>query len=163
MFKVGILTISDKASKNERVDESGKVIKEIVESVGYDVNYYNIIPDEIEDIKAELIKCSDELKCDLLLTTGGTGFSKRDVTPEATLQVMTRNAFGISEAIRAYSMTITKRAMLSRAVSVIRNDTLIINLPGSPKAVKESLKYIINELDHGLKILKGLDSECARK
>ncbi|WP_055078960.1 MogA/MoaB family molybdenum cofactor biosynthesis protein [Lagierella massiliensis] len=163
MFKVGILTISDKASKNERVDESGKVIKEIVESVGYDVNYYNIIPDEIEDIKAELIKCSDELKCDLLLTTGGTGFSKRDVTPEATLQVMTRNAFGISEAIRAYSMTITKRAMLSRAVSVIRNDTLIINLPGSPKAVKESLEYIINELDHGLKILKGLDSECARK
>ena len=163
MFKVGILTISDKASKNERVDESGKVIKEIVESVGYDVNYYNIIPDEVEDIKAELTKCSDELKCDLLLTTGGTGFSKRDVTPEATLQVMTRNAFGISEAIRAYSMTITKRAMLSRAVSVIRNDTLIINLPGSPKAVKESLKYIINELDHGLKILKGLDSECARK
>lgn len=163
MFKVGVLTISDKASKNERVDESGKVIKEIVESVGYDVNYYNIIPDEIEDIKAELIKCSDELKCDLLLTTGGTGFSKRDVTPEATLQVMTRNAFGISEAIRAYSMTITKRAMLSRAVSVIRNDTLIINLPGSPKAVKESLEYIINELDHGLKILKGLDSECARK
>lgn len=163
MFKVGILTISDKASKNERVDESGKVIKEIVEGVGYDVNYYNIIPDEIEDIKAELIKCSDELKCDLLLTTGGTGFSKRDVTPEATLQVMTRNAFGISEAIRAYSMTITKRAMLSRAVSVIRNDTLIINLPGSPKAVKESLEYIINELDHGLKILKGLDSECARK
>lgn len=163
MFKVGILTISDKASKNERVDESGKVIKEIVESVGYDVNYYNIIPDEIEDIKAELIKCSDELKCDLLLTTGGTGFSKRDVTPEATLQVMTRNAFGISEAIRAYSMTITKRAMLSRAVSVIRNDTLIINLPGSPKAVKESLEYIINELDHGIKILKGIDSECARK
>ena len=163
MFEVGVLTISDKASKNERVDESGKVIKEIVESVGYDVNYYNIIPDEIEDIKAELIKCSDELKCDLLLTTGGTGFSKRDVTPEATLQVMTRNAFGISEAIRAYSMTITKRAMLSRAVSVIRNDTLIINLPGSPKAVKESLEYIINELDHGLKILKGLDSECARK
>ena len=163
MFKVGILTISDKASKNERVDESGKVIKEIVEGVGYDVNYYNIIPDEVEDIKAELIKCSDELKCDLLLTTGGTGFSKRDVTPEATLQVMPRNAFGISEAIRAYSMTITKRAMLSRAVSVIRNDTLIINLPGSPKAVKESLEYIINELDHGLKILKGLDSECARK
>lgn len=163
MFKVGILTISDKASKNERVDESGKVIKEIVEGVGYDVNYYNIIPDEIEDIKAELIKCSDELKCDLLLTTGGTGFSKRDVTPEATLQVMTRNAFGISEAIRAYSMTITKRAMLSRAVSVIRNDTLIINLPGSPKAVKESLEYIINELDHGIKILKGIDSECARK
>lgn len=163
MFKVGILTISDKASKNERVDESGKVIKEIVEGVGYDVNYYNIIPDEVEDIKAELIKCSDELKCDLLLTTGGTGFSKRDVTPEATLQVMTRNAFGISEAIRAYSMTITKRAMLSRAVSVIRNDTLIINLPGSPKAVKESLEYIINELDHGIKILKGIDSECARK
>ena len=163
MFKVGVLTISDKASRNERVDESGKVIKEIVESFGYEVDYYNIIPDEIKDIKEELIKSSDELKCDLVLTTGGTGFSKRDVTPEATLEVMTRNAFGISEAIRAYSMTITKRAMLSRAVSVIRNETLIVNLPGSPKAVKESLEYIIKDLDHGLKILKGVDSECARK
>lgn len=163
MFKVGVLTISDKASKNERVDESGKVIKEIVENFGYEVSYYNIVPDELEDIKSELIKSSDELNCDLVLTTGGTGFSKRDVTPEATLEVMTRNAFGISEAIRAYSMTITKRAMLSRAVSVIRNETLIVNLPGSPKAVKESLEYIINDLDHGLKILKGVDSECARK
>lgn len=163
MFKVGVLTISDKASRNERVDESGKVIKEIVENFGYEVSYYNIIPDEVEDIKSELIKSSDELNCDLVLTTGGTGFSKRDVTPEATLEVMTRNAFGISEAIRAYSMTITKRAMLSRAVSVIRNETLIVNLPGSPKAVKESLEYIINHLDHGLKILKGVDSECARK
>ena len=163
MFKVGVLTISDKASKNERVDESGKVIKEIVENFGYEVSYYNIIPDEVEDIKSELIKSSDELNCDLVLTTGGTGFSKRDVTPEATLEVMTRNAFGISEAIRAYSMTITKRAMLSRAVSVIRNETLIVNLPGSPKAVKESLEYIINDLDHGLKILKGVDSECGRK
>lgn len=163
MFKVGVLTISDKASKNERVDESGKVIKEIVENFGYEVSYYNIIPDEVEDIKSELIKSSDELNCDLVLTTGGTGFSKRDVTPEATLDVMTRNAFGISEAIRAYSMTITKRAMLSRAVSVIRNETLIVNLPGSPKAVKESLEYIINDLDHGLKILKGVDSECGRK
>ncbi|WP_237036568.1 MogA/MoaB family molybdenum cofactor biosynthesis protein [Mediannikoviicoccus vaginalis] len=163
MFKVGVLTISDKASRNERVDESGKAIKDIVEDFGYEVNYYNIIPDEVEDIKKELIKCSDELKCDLVLTTGGTGFSKRDVTPEATLEVMTRNAFGISEAIRAFSMTITKRAMLSRAVSVIRNETLIVNLPGSPKAVKESLEYVINDLDHGLKILKGVDSECARK
>lgn len=163
MFKVGVLTISDKASRNERVDESGKAIKEIVENFGYEVSYYNIIPDEVEDIKSELIKSSDELNCDLVLTTGGTGFSKRDVTPEATLEVMTRNAFGISEAIRAYSMTITKRAMLSRAVSVIRNETLIVNLPGSPKAVKESLEYIINDLDHGLKILKGVDSECARK
>ena len=163
MFKVGVLTISDKASRNERVDESGKAIKEIVENFGYEVSYYNIIPDEVEDIKSELIKSSDKLNCDLVLTTGGTGFSKRDVTPEATLDVMTRNAFGISEAIRAYSMTITKRAMLSRAVSVIRNETLIVNLPGSPKAVKESLEYIINDLDHGLKILKGVDSECGRK
>lgn len=163
MFKVGVLTISDKASRNERVDESGKAIKEIVENFGYEVSYYNIIPDEVEDIKSELIKSSDKLNCDLVLTTGGTGFSKRDVTPEATLEVMTRNAFGISEAIRAYSMTITKRAMLSRAVSVIRNETLIVNLPGSPKAVKESLEYIISDLDHGLKILKGVDSECARK
>ena len=105
---------------------------------------------------------SDDLKLDLILTTGGTGFSKRDVTPEATRNVVTKLTPGISEAIRYYSLSITKRAMLSRAISGIRNETLIVNLPGSPKAVRESLDYIIDVLDHGLEILKNKTNECAR-
>ena len=112
--------------------------------------------------RQELVRLSDELHCDLVLTTGGTGFSTRDVTPEATMQVAERNAPGIAEAIRAYSMTITRRAMLSRGVSVIRGKTLIINLPGSPKAVEESLGYILDTLTHGLNILLGREGECAR-
>ncbi|WP_099203620.1 molybdopterin adenylyltransferase [Miniphocaeibacter massiliensis] len=162
MFNVGILTISDKGSKEERKDLSGKVIEEILIKNNYSILEYNIIPDEQDIIEKELIKLSDEKKVDLILTTGGTGFSKRDVTPEATINVATKLVPGIAEAMRAYSLNITKRAMLSRAASVIRNNTLIINLPGSPKAVTESLEYIITELDHGLKILTGKDSECAR-
>ena len=162
MFNVAILTISDKGSKGEREDLSGKAIKDILIKNNYSVAEYNIIPDEQDLIEKELIRLSDVAKVDLVLTTGGTGFSKRDVTPEATLKVATKLVPGISEAIRAYSLSITKRAMLSRAASAIRNDTLIVNLPGSPKAVTESLEYIIEELDHGLKTLTGKDSECAR-
>ena len=121
------------------------------------------LPDEGEALKAELIRLSDQVQCDLVLTTGGTGFSRRDVTPEATMAVAERNAPGIAEAIRAYSMTVTKRAMLSRGVSVIRGGTLIINLPGSPKAVRESLEYVLDTLPHGLDILSGRGGECARK
>ena len=162
MFTVGIITLSDKGSRGERVDESGRVIEEIMKDAGYEVKYKEIIPDDLKLIEEKLIKYSDEYKVDLILTTGGTGFSPRDVTPEATENVATRKVPGIAEAMRAYSLAITKRAMLSRAASVIRNDTLIINLPGSPKAVKETLGYILQELDHGLKILKNLDGECAR-
>ncbi len=162
MYSVGIITASDKGSKGERVDKSGDVIREIVEASGYEVNRYVVVPDEIEVLKKELTYMSDELKLNLIVTTGGTGFSKRDVTPEATKEIIEREVPGISEAIRAYSLTITKRAMLSRGVSGIRGNTLIVNLPGSPKAVRESLEYIITELEHGIKILIGEDSECAR-
>ena len=163
MFTVGIITSSDKGSKGERVDVSGQTIKDIVEAKGYTVLRQIIVPDEEEDLMREMIYMADELKVDLLLTTGGTGFSKRDITPEASLKVFTRNANGIAEAIRYNSLSITPRAMLSRAVSGIRNDTLIINMPGSPKAVKESLDYALDSIHHGLEILKGKTSECARK
>lgn len=162
MFTAGIITLSDKGSRGERVDESGRVIEEMIQEAGYEVKHKEIIPDDLNLIEEKLIEYSDVHQVDLILTTGGTGFSPRDVTPEATEKVATRRVPGIAEAMRAYSMTITKRAMLSRAASVIRNNTLIINLPGSPKAVKEILGYILPELDHGLKILKNLDGECAR-
>ncbi len=163
MFKVGIITASDKGYLGEREDESGKVIEKIVTSKGYGVEKYIVLPDREDALLNEMVYMSDELNIDLILTTGGTGFSERDVTPEATSKAITKLAPGISEAMRYYSLSITKRAMLSRGISGIRNKTLIINLPGSPKAVKESLEYIIDTLHHGLEILKGLTSECARK
>lgn len=163
MYRAGIVTLSDKGAAGEREDVSGAVIKEMLEAAGFKVESCRLLADEKEELKAELIRLSDEVKCDLVLTTGGTGFSPRDVTPEATLSVAHRDAPGIAEAIRAYSMTVTKRAMLSRGASVIRNDTLIINLPGSPKAVRESLEYILDTLPHGLDILSGRDGECAGK
>lgn len=163
MFSVFVITISDKGYSKERIDTSGEVILEILKEKGYNILDKIIIPDEQEIIEEKLKYASDVLNANLILTTGGTGFSKRDVTPEATLNVATKNAFGISDAIRQYSLSITKRAMLSRAVSVIRNDSLIINLPGSPKAVSESLLYIIDSVEHGLEILLGKSFECARK
>lgn len=163
MFKVGIVTLSDKGYLGEREDLSGKKIEELLPKEDFGVISYRILPDEQEKIEQELIRLADEERCDLVLTTGGTGCSMRDVTPEATKRVADREVPGIAEAIRSYSMTITKRAMLSRAVSVIRGKTLIINLPGSPKAVEESLTYILDPLTHGLNILLGKDGECARK
>lgn len=163
MFAAYIITVSDKGSTGERFDESGKLIEDILVENGYSVIDKVIIPDEQNLIEERLKYASDVLRADLILTTGGTGFSKRDVTPEATIRVATKSAFGICDAIRQYSLTITKKAMLSRAVSVIRNDSLIINLPGSPKAVKESLEYILSPLQHGLEILLGKASECAGK
>ena len=163
MFKVGIITASDKGSKGEREDISGKTIKEIMSSRDYKVVEWKILPDEREKISKELINMCDNLCLNLVLTTGGTGFSPRDWTPEATLDVIDRQAPGISEAMRYYSLQITPKAMLSRGVSGIRGETLIINLPGSPKAVKENLGFILPALKHGLEILKGLTGECARK
>lgn len=163
MFTVGIITSSDKGAKGERIDVSGQTIRDMVVSKGYTVVRQVIVSDEEEKLIEEMIYMADELEVDLILTTGGTGFSKRDVTPEATLKVLTKNANGIAEAIRYYSLSITPRAMLSRAVSGIRNDTLIVNMPGSPKAVKESLNYALDSIHHGLEILKGVTSECARK
>ncbi len=162
MFRVGIITSSDKGSKGQREDISGKVIYDIVSDKGYKVVKQIIVPDEEEELIKEMMYMADDLKVDLILTTGGTGFSKRDVTPEATMKVLTRLANGIAEAIRYNSLSITPRAMLSRAVSGIRNDTLIVNMPGSPKAVKESLDYALDSINHGLEILTGKANECAR-
>lgn len=161
-FQAAVITLSDKGAKGEREDKSGPILASILEEQGYEVVESLLLPDEQSRIEKELIRLSDGRQVDLILTTGGTGLSLRDVTPEATMAVATRNVPGIAEAIRAYSMGITKRAMLSRGVSVLRNSTLIINLPGSPKAVKESMDIILSELEHGLKILKGSASECAR-
>ena len=163
MYRAGIVTLSVKGAAGEREDKSGAVIREILEAAGYEVAAQSLLPDEGEALKKELIRLSDQVQCDLVLTTGGTGFSRRDVTPEATMAVAERNAPGIAEAIRACSMTVTKRAMLSRGVSVIRGGTLIINLPGSPKAVRESLEYVLDTLPHGLDILSGRGGECARR
>lgn len=162
VYTVGIITASDKGSKGEREDVSGAVMQEILKENGYDVKEYRIIADEQALLEEAMKEMADEKKVNLILTTGGTGFSMRDRTPEATLAVCDRLAPGIPEAMRAYSMQITNRAMLSRAVAGIRNQTLIINMPGSPKAVKESLECILDALSHGLAILAGDTGECAR-
>ena len=161
-YRVWIITSSDKGFKGEREDLSGPVIRELAASVGYEVAGYTLLPDEQAELENEMRRICDQGLAELILTTGGTGFAKRDRVPEATLAVAERLVPGISEAIRAYSMTITKRAMLSRAVSAIRGSTLIVNLPGSPKAVQESLEYIKNELHHGLDILCGRDGDCGK-
>lgn len=161
-FKTAVLTLSDKGAAGEREDKGGPLIREIIEKENYLVIDQRVLPDEQKTIEETLIHLCDRLKVDLILTTGGTGFSLRDRTPEATMAVADRMAPGIAEAIRAYSMQITNRAMLSRGVSALRGQTLIINLPGSPKAVKESLDCILPALPHGLEILKGSASECAR-
>ena len=158
-----VITLSDKGAAGLREDKSGPIIVDELKREGYEIIETLILPDELSLIKKNLIRLSDQRQVNLIITTGGTGFSERDCTPEATMAVATRNAPGIAEAIRAGSMQITRRAMLSREASVIRNKTLIVNLPGSPKAVKESLGFVIDQLEHGIRILTGRDSECARK
>ena len=162
MIKVGILTISDKGSRGEREDLSGKVIEEVVKKINGEVKYYQIIPDEKNIIQEELIKAVDKLHLDLILTTGGTGLAKRDVTPDATLEVIEKEVSGISEIIRSESFKKTNRAILSRGVAGIRKESLIINLPGSPKGVRESLEIVLEALPHGIEILKGQATECGR-
>lgn len=161
-FTAAIITVSDKGALGKRVDESGPLIEEMLKDAGYDVKETLIIPDEKSQISQSLIRLSDQRQINLILTTGGTGFSPRDVTPEATVAVCERMADGISEAIRMNSMQYTKRAMLSRAKSGIRGKSLIVNLPGSPKAVKETLEFLIPNVKHGIEILTGNASECAR-
>lgn len=163
MKRAAIITLSDSGYRGEREDKSGPVIREILEKEGYEITFTELLPDDRAMIAGKLQEIADSGSTDLILTTGGTGFSQRDVTPEATEEVIERRVPGIPEAMRAYSMTITKRAMLSRATAGIRGTTLIINLPGSPKAVRESLEYIIEALGHGLEILSGEASDCAAK
>ncbi|MDY5021839.1 MAG: MogA/MoaB family molybdenum cofactor biosynthesis protein [Blautia sp.] len=163
MKRTAIITSSDSGYAGEREDLSGPVIKEIAEKAGYQVVSMDLLPDDRTMLSERMKEIADNNMAELILTTGGTGFSPRDVMPEATEDIIERRVPGIPEAMRAYSMTITKRAMLSRASAGIRKKTLIINLPGSPKAVRESLEYIIDALDHGIEIMTGEAGNCARK
>ena len=166
-YKVGIITLSDKGSRGEREDKSGPAICEMLEAWNnkegrkiYEIESEVLLPDDQILLEGVLMGMADEEGMDLILTTGGTGFSPRDITPEATYAVATKNAPGIAEYMRAKSFEITPKAMLSRGASVIRNSTLIINLPGSPKAVRENLSFILPALEHGLDILLERDGEC---
>jgi molybdenum cofactor synthesis domain-containing protein len=162
-YQVGIITASDKGYAGERKDLSGPAIQEILEgNKAFKVIRSTILPDDKDMLAAMMRKMIDEEQLDLILTTGGTGFSKRDVTPEATLEVIERRTPGIPEAMRSYSLGITPRAMLSRAEAGIRGNALIVNMPGSPKSVKETLGYILPSIEHGLDILQGNDADCAR-
>lgn len=161
-MRAAVMTLSDKGFRGERIDTSGPRAVELLQQAGYEIVETVLLPDEPKLIEKELKRLADQRQVDLIITTGGTGMSIRDCTPEATLAVATRNVPGIAEAIRAGSMQITKRAMLGRGASVLRNNTLIVNLPGSKKAVEESLELVLPELEHGLKILKGSASECGR-
>jgi len=162
MFTVGILTISDRGSRGEREDLSGPVIRELVSKVGGEVRQYDIVPDEKEIIAQRLKEWADVLRLDLVLTTGGTGLTPRDVTPEATREVIERPAPGFSEAMRQEGLKKTPLSMLSRGISGVRARTLIINLPGSPRGVRESLEVILPALPHAIETLRGEAAECAR-
>lgn len=161
-MKAAIITVSDKGSRGEREDLTGKVLKEMLIKEDYEICHYSIVPDEMDKISNEIVNCCYELDIDLLLTNGGTGFARRDVTPEATLKVIDRQVPGIPEVMRMESLKITPRAILTRGVAGIRGNTLIINLPGSPKGASENLQIVLPALKHGIEILKGEASECAR-
>ena len=163
MYNAAVITISDKGYRGERVDTSGPNLVEILKSRGFDVDYTSIIPDDKEMIKEELVKCADELKIALVLTTGGTGFSPRDITPEATMEVVERPTPGIPEAMRYESLKITPKGCLSRSAAGIRGRSLIINLPGSKKASQENILAVIDAVAHGLDMLYSEGSaDCAK-
>ncbi len=162
MMKVGVITISDKGYRGEREDTSGLVIQEMVKELDAEVAFSTVIPDEEDEIKKVLIRGADEMKLDLILTTGGTGVSPRDVTPEATLEVIEREVPGFAEAMRMEGLKKTPHAMISRAVCGVRGRTLIVNLPGSPKAVREGLEVIFPALPHAIAKIQGDPSECGR-
>lgn len=160
-YKAAVITMSDKGSRGMREDTAGDAVVKILEDNGWLVQYRNMIPDDFDLIQQELIKCADELKVTLTVTTGGTGFSMRDVTPEATLKVIDREVRGIPEAMRAESMKITPMGMLSRAAAGLRKQTLIVNLPGSKKAASECLEAVIKPIRHGVDVLLGESKDCA--
>ena len=162
-WQAAVITLSDKGAAGLREDKSGPVIARRLRENGYDVVEQLLLADEPEPLKEQLTRLADQRQLDLILTTGGTGFGPRDTTPEAVLAVSHRNAPGIAEAIRAASMTITPRAMLSRGVSVIRGKTLIVTLPGSPKACAESMDAFLDVIPHGLELLRGTAADCARR
>ena len=154
-YTVAVITVSDRCSRGEQEDTSGPAVAQLAEEAGFQVIYTGLVPDRRESIEAELIKCADQLRADLILSTGGTGFSKRDLTPEATLAVIDRETPFIPQAMLYYSLQITPRAMLSRMAAGIRGDSLIVNLPGSKKAATENLSAIIGTMDHALQMLHG--------
>jgi molybdenum cofactor synthesis domain-containing protein len=161
MTTVGILTLSDKGARGEREDLSGVEIKRLVSEIPAEVKAYEVIPDEKYLIKDKLIEYADELGLDIIITTGGTGVSPRDVTPDATLEVIDKEIPGMAEVMRFESLKKTPRAMISRAVVGLRGRTLIINLPGSPKGVRENLSAILPAISHAVEKIKGDPSECA--
>lgn len=160
MFTARVITVSDRSYRGERPDEAGPAVRSMLEQAGYAVQAVEIVPDEQMQIEAALLEA---VACDVALavTTGGTGFAPRDVTPEATAAVCQRMAPGIGEAMRSASLRITPRAMLSRATAGIRERTLIVNLPGSPKAAQENLTAVLSALEHGLTMLRGAPMNCA--
>ena len=162
-FTAAVITVSDKGAAGLREDTSGPALTEALTAAGFDVTHRCVVPDEAERIKAELLRCSDELDICLVLTTGGTGFAPRDVTPEVTLAVVERPTPGIPEAMRAASMRITPRGMLSRAAAGIRRETLIVNVPGSKKAALECLEAVLPALWHAAEMLRGTKNECAAR
>ena len=162
MFKAAVLTVSDRCSRGERLDEGGPLVAELLKNAGYEVIQTMIVPDERGRIEAALRQWCDREPVDLIVTTGGTGFAPRDVTPEATIAVCDRLTPGIPEAMRYASLQVTNRAMLSRAAAGIRKGTLIINLPGSPKAARENLEAVLPALAHGLEMLSGRPADCAK-
>jgi molybdopterin adenylyltransferase len=163
MYKAGVITVSDKGFTGERVDTGGPLTAELLRAAGYEVAYTAIVPDERDQISRELLYASEELDLALVVTTGGTGFSPRDVTPEATIAVCERLTPGIPEAMRQASMRVTPRGMLSRAQAGIHGSTLILNLPGSPKAIRENLEAVLPSLEHGLEMLRGPKTDCAQE
>lgn len=162
MIKVAIITVSDKGAQGQREDLSSEAIRYTLETIEAQVIWYKIVPDEIELIQNAIIEATDRLGADLVLTTGGTGFSARDVTPEATREVIEKTAPGISEMIRMTGFKKTPQAILSRAIAGIRGQSLIINLPGSPRGARESLGVILEVLPHGIAIIKGEAAECGK-
>ena len=161
MYTAAILTVSDRSARGERPDEAGPLVASLLEAEGYRIVERAVVPDERAEIESALTNLADQLGAALVVTTGGTGFSPRDVTPEATLAVCERLAPGIPEAMRAASLSITPRAMLSRGAAGTRGGTLIVNLPGSPKAAKENLEAVLPTLAHGLEMLLGGPADCA--
>ena len=162
MYFTAVVTVSDRSARGERPDEAGPLVASLLEEAGYQVSETRVVPDEAPEIQAALIDLADQKKIALVVTTGGTGFSPRDVTPEATIAVCPRLVPGIPEAMRAASLAITPRAMLSRAAAGIRGGTLIVNLPGSPKACMESMDAFLDTIPHGLGLLRGTVADCAR-
>jgi molybdopterin adenylyltransferase len=161
LITAGVITLSDKGSKGERVDLSGPEVIRMLKEIGIETTGYEIVPDEADVIEKKLIEFVDERRFDLVVTTGGTGVSPRDVTPDATLKVIDREIPGMAEAMRRESMLKTPHAMISRAVAGIRKTTLIINLPGSPKGVRENLAVILPALKHAIEKIKGDPTDCA--